>query len=125
MMEKAIFDAIKELSNKIDNFGVELNTKMDKMDEKFTTRMDKMYERMDNFEAKLEVMDTKFTRQIAMLASDVDGIKKSLEYIKIEQSALRTGLETLDAKIEARIDALEERNEAEHQIFREALQLAN
>ena len=114
MMEKAIFDAIKELSSK-----------MDGMETRLTARMDGIDARMDGFDEKLDKMDTKFTRKITSLASDIDGIKKSLEYIKIEQSALRTGLETLDAKIEARIDALEEKNEAEHQIFREALGIAN
>lgn len=121
MMEKAIFDAIKELSSKMDGMETRLTARMDGID----ARMDKFDARMDGFDEKLDKMDTKFTRKITSLASDIDGIKKSLEYINIEQSALRTGLETLDAKIEARIDALEEKNEAEHQIFREALQVAN
>lgn len=94
MMGKAIFDAIKELSNKIDS-----------MDAKFTSRMDKMDARMDamdeKFTSRIDQLDAKFTRITSNLANDIDAIKKSIEYIKIEQSALRTGLELLDASVQA------------------------
>ena len=117
-MEKAIFDAIKELSNKIDAMDVKFTARMDDMEARFTGRM-------DGFDAKLDKMDTKFTRKINALVEDVEGIKKSLEYIKTEQSALRFGLESLDATVTSRIDKLEEENEKDHQLFREALGIAN